>query len=92
MPGRKPFHTLNPPLARFDDGRVMTYGTMGGDGQPQIQAQIFTRHARFGMAPGDAIDAPRWLLGQHLGPRYRRTCGRRTFRHGRCHRTGARRP
>jgi gamma-glutamyltranspeptidase len=29
-PGRKPFHTLNPALARFDDGRIMAYGTMGG--------------------------------------------------------------
>ena len=67
MPGRKPFHTLNPPLARFNDGRVMTYGSMGGDGQPQFQAQIFTRIARFGMAPGDAIAAPRWLLGKTWG-------------------------
>ncbi len=25
-PGRKPFHTLNPALAHFDDGRVMSYG------------------------------------------------------------------
>jgi gamma-glutamyltranspeptidase len=31
-PGRKPFHTLNPALAAFSDGRVMPYGTMGGDG------------------------------------------------------------
>ena len=28
-PGRKPFHTLNPALARLKDGRVMLYGTMG---------------------------------------------------------------
>src|SRR5690606_22324936 len=27
-PERKPFHTLNPALAQFDDGRVMSYGTM----------------------------------------------------------------
>ena len=25
-PGRKPFHTLNPALALFDDGRVISYG------------------------------------------------------------------
>ena len=36
-PGRLPFHTLNPALARFDDGRTMVYGTMGGEGQPQTQ-------------------------------------------------------
>ena len=34
-PGRLPFHTLNPALAVLKDGRVMAYGTMGGDGQPQ---------------------------------------------------------
>ena len=42
---RKPFHTLNPAYARFDDGRSMVYGTMGGEGQPQTQAAIFTRYA-----------------------------------------------
>jgi gamma-glutamyltranspeptidase/glutathione hydrolase len=66
-PGRKPFHTLNPPLARFNDGRAMTYGSMGGDGQPQFQSAVFTRHARFGMELGDAIDAPRWRLGKTWG-------------------------
>ena len=66
-PGRKPFHTLNPALARFKDGRVMPYGSMGGDGQPQFQSAVFTRHARFGMELGDAIDAPRWRLGRSWG-------------------------
>lgn len=66
-PGRKPFHTLNPALARFDDGRVMVYGSMGGDGQPQFQAAVFTRHAGFGMDLGAAIDAPRWRFGRAWG-------------------------
>jgi gamma-glutamyltranspeptidase len=66
-PGRKPFHTLNPALARFDDGRVMAYGTMGGEGQPQTQAALFTRYAHFGMGLQDAISAPRWLLGRTWG-------------------------
>ncbi|MCX5496850.1 gamma-glutamyltransferase family protein [Kaistia dalseonensis] len=66
-PGRKPFHTLNPAMARFDDGRIMSYGTMGGEGQPQTQGAVFTRYARFGMELGDAIDAPRWLLGKTWG-------------------------
>ena len=39
-PGRRPFHTLNPALARLDDGRVIAYGTMGGEGQPQTQAVV----------------------------------------------------
>ncbi len=66
-PGRKPFHTLNPAFARFRDGRIMPYGSMGGDGQPQFQSAVFTRHARFGMELGDAIDAPRWRLGRTWG-------------------------
>lgn len=65
-PGRKPFHTLNPPLASFADGRVMAYGAMGGDGQPQFQAQIFSRY-RFGQNPATAVDAPRWLFGRTWG-------------------------
>ncbi len=67
MPGRKPFHTLNPAFARFKDGRTMVYGSMGGDGQPQFQSAIFTRHVRFGMEPGEAIAAPRWRWGRTWG-------------------------
>jgi gamma-glutamyltranspeptidase/glutathione hydrolase len=66
-PGRKPFHTLNPALALLRDGRTMVYGTMGGDGQPQTQAAVFTRIAVFGLDPQAAIDAPRWLLGRTWG-------------------------
>lgn len=66
-PGRKPFHTLNPALALFDDGRVMPYGTMGGEGQPQTQAAVFTRYARFGQPLQQAVSAPRWLLGRTWG-------------------------
>lgn len=66
-PGRKPFHTLNPALARFTDGRTMVYGTMGGEGQPQTQAAVFTRYARFGQGLQAAVTAPRWLLGRTWG-------------------------
>ncbi len=66
-PGRRPFHTLNPSLAVFDDGRTMPFGTMGGEGQPQTQAAVFTRHARFGMPLARAVAAPRWLLGRTWG-------------------------
>jgi gamma-glutamyltranspeptidase/glutathione hydrolase len=66
-PGHKPFHTLNPALAAFDDGRVMVYGTMGGEGQPQTQAALFTRYAHFGQGLQAAVTAPRWLLGKTWG-------------------------
>jgi gamma-glutamyltranspeptidase/glutathione hydrolase len=63
----KPFHTLNPAFARFADGRTMVYGAMGGDGQPQTQAALFTRYALYGQDLQDAISAPRWLLGRTWG-------------------------
>src|SRR5262245_40472320 len=66
-PGRLPFHTLNPALAVLADGRVIGYGTMGGDGQPQTQAALLTRHVLYRMALDRAIDAPRWLLGRTWG-------------------------
>jgi gamma-glutamyltranspeptidase/glutathione hydrolase len=66
-PGKKPFHTLNPALARLDDGRLVAYGTMGGDGQPQTQATIFSRMRHFGDTPQQAISRPRWLLGRTWG-------------------------
>jgi len=66
-PGAKPFHTLNPAFARFADGRTMVYGTMGGEGQPQTQAAVFSRYALFGQELQAAISAPRWLLGRTWG-------------------------
>jgi gamma-glutamyltranspeptidase/glutathione hydrolase len=66
-PGRRPFHTLNPALAELKDGRVMAYGTMGGDGQPQTQAALFTRYVLFRQPLDCAIEAPRWLLGRTWG-------------------------
>jgi oxamate amidohydrolase len=66
-PGRRPFHTLNPALAALKDGRVIAYGCMGGDGQPQSQAAVFTRHVSFRQPLDKALDAPRWLLGRTWG-------------------------
>ena len=67
MPGRLPFHTLNPALAVLNDGRVMAYGCMGGDGQPQTQSALFTRTVTFRETLADAIDRPRWVLGRTWG-------------------------
>ena len=66
-PGRKPFHTIQPAMALFKDGRVMPYGTMGGEGQPQTQSAVFTRYAVYGQDLQQAIIAPRWLLGRTWG-------------------------
>jgi gamma-glutamyltranspeptidase/glutathione hydrolase len=66
-PGRLPLHTLNPALAVLRDGRIMAYGTMGGDAQPQIQAALFTRHIGYRVPLAPALDQPRCVLGQTWG-------------------------
>jgi len=66
-PGRRPFHTIQPAMVRLADGRTMVYGTMGGEGQPQTQAAVYTRHVTFGQALQAAVSAPRWLLGRTWG-------------------------
>jgi gamma-glutamyltranspeptidase/glutathione hydrolase len=66
-PNRKPFHTLNPAMAVFDDGRRMVYGNMGGEGQPQTQSAVFSRYGMFGTPLQQAVSAPRWLLGKTWG-------------------------
>ncbi len=62
-PGRKPFHTLCPAMARFGDGRLMAFGSRGADGQPQTLAALFSRYAIFGQTLQQAVTAPRWRLG-----------------------------
>ena len=71
-PGRLPIHTLNPALAVLKDGRIMAYGAMGGDGQPQTQAAVFTRHVMFGEPLDVAIDRPRWVFGRTWGEAHTR--------------------
>ncbi|MFZ1727276.1 MAG: gamma-glutamyltransferase family protein [Albidovulum sp.] len=66
-PGRLPFHTIQPAMAQLSDGRLMSYGTMGGEGQPQTQAMIFARHVLHGVPLQTSITAPRWLLGRTWG-------------------------
>ena len=65
--GLKPFHTLNPAFAELSDGRRMSYGTMGGEGQPQTQAAVFARHVYHKQPIAKAIWLGRWLLGRTWG-------------------------
>ena len=75
-PGRLPPHTLNPALAVLRDGRVMAYGTMGGDAQPQIQAALFTRHVAYRQPLDEALDRPRWFVGRTWGSAHGSVCWR----------------
>ena len=44
-----------PSLARFEDGRVMAFGAMGGDDQAMTQDAIFHRYAMDGLKLGEAV-------------------------------------
>ena len=62
-PGRRPPHTLSPAIATHANGSLSSvFGTMGGDGQPQILLQIAARLFRHEQSPAMAIDAGRWVL------------------------------
>ncbi len=66
-PGRLPFHTNNPAMALLKDGRVMAYGAMGGEGQPQTQSAVISRYAMFGASLQESVTAPRWVLSRTWG-------------------------
>jgi oxamate amidohydrolase len=66
-PSRLPFHTIQPAMAELSDGRLMSYGTMGGEGQPQTQAAIFSRYTIPGQDLQSTVTAPRWLLYRTWG-------------------------
>ena len=66
-PRRRPMHTLNPAYAQLADGRRVIYGTMGGDGQPQTQAQMIRNFVHCGLTAAETLQAPRWVVGKTWG-------------------------
>jgi oxamate amidohydrolase len=66
-PRKRTFHTIIPAMALRDGQPVLAFGTMGGEGQPQTQAALFTRMVDFGLNVQEAIEAPRWLYGRTWG-------------------------
>jgi oxamate amidohydrolase len=62
-PGKRPAHTLMPAMAHRTDRPAVILGTMGGHGQPQINATTLIRIAELGLEPAAAVAAPRWLVG-----------------------------
>ena len=58
-PGKRPRTTLSPSLARLADGRMLAFGTPGGDQQDQWTLQFFLNLVDFGARDlQSAIDAP----------------------------------
>ncbi|HLI08844.1 MAG TPA: gamma-glutamyltransferase [Ktedonobacteraceae bacterium] len=62
-PAKRTLHTLIPSMALRQGRPAMVFGTMGGDGQPQIHLQVYTAASRFGLNIQEAIELPRWIDG-----------------------------
>jgi len=59
-PGKRPFQTIIPGFAVRDGQPWMSFGVMGGDMQPQGQAQIIVNRRDYGLEVQSAGDSPRW--------------------------------
>jgi gamma-glutamyltranspeptidase/glutathione hydrolase len=59
-PGKRPFHTIIPGFACKDGAPWLSFGVMGGDMQPQGQAQIIINMIDYGLGVQEAGDSPRW--------------------------------
>lgn len=60
-PGKRTMHTLMPFLTMRNGVPVLAWGTPGGDGQPQWNAQVFINLVDGGYGLQQAIEAPRWM-------------------------------
>jgi gamma-glutamyltranspeptidase/glutathione hydrolase len=80
-PGKRTLHTLLPGML-FRDGErspwVVT-GSMGGDAQPQIHAQVVSALVDGGVDVATAVGAPRWFVDgeEHFAPPVRVRAERR---------------
>jgi len=59
-PGKRPFHTLIPAVAQFDEDDWAAFGVMGGYMQPQGHVQVIANLVDYDMPLQRALDAPRW--------------------------------
>jgi len=74
-PGKRPFQTIIPGCATKGGEPLLSFGVMGGDMQPQGQAQVISNLVDFELGLQEAGDAPRWHhegghepTGEDLGP------------------------
>jgi len=58
-PKKRTMHTLIPAMAARDGRPWAAFGTMGGDRQPQIQAQLLRNLVNQGLDPAEAVARPR---------------------------------
>jgi len=60
--GKRPLHTLIPALALRGQEPWLVFGTMGGDGQPQIHQQLLSALLDSGLELHQALEAPRFIV------------------------------
>jgi gamma-glutamyltranspeptidase/glutathione hydrolase len=58
-PRKRTMHTLIPAMATRDGRPWAVFGTMGGDGQPQLQTQVLVNLVDHGLEPVEALARPR---------------------------------
>ncbi len=60
QPGKRPRVTLSPTLVTHGDDLYFVMSTPGGDNQDQAMLQVLLNMIVFGMAPQEAVEAPRF--------------------------------
>jgi len=58
-PRKRTMHTLIPAMATRSGRPWAVFGTMGGDGQPQLQSQVVVNLVDHGLEPSEAVARPR---------------------------------
>jgi len=58
-PKKRTMHTLIPAMAARDGRPAIVFGSMGGDGQPQLQTQVLINLVDRGLEPAEAVARPR---------------------------------
>jgi gamma-glutamyltranspeptidase / glutathione hydrolase len=58
-PSKRTMHTLIPAMAARDGRPWAIFGSMGGEGQPQLQTQVLINLIDHGLEPAEAVSRPR---------------------------------
>jgi gamma-glutamyltranspeptidase/glutathione hydrolase len=66
-PGKRPFHTLVPAVAKLGEDDWAAFGVMGGYMQPQGHVQVLSNVLDYDMPLQAALDAPRWRYREDGG-------------------------
>jgi gamma-glutamyltranspeptidase/glutathione hydrolase len=65
QPGKRPRITLTPTLVLRDGKPLLAISVAGGDLQDQTTLNILLNHVEYGMAPAEAVTAPRFATAHH---------------------------